>query len=69
MVSRLFIWTVLLITGCTCFRPDARSVVAVNRHPVFIDAIIQTNGAGFVGTRGSTMSMIERWGTPGADDH
>ncbi|KAG1800522.1 hypothetical protein EV424DRAFT_1438229, partial [Suillus variegatus] len=25
-------------------------------HPMFIDAIIQSNGAGFVGTRGSTMS-------------
>ncbi|KAG1741921.1 hypothetical protein EDD22DRAFT_921203 [Suillus occidentalis] len=28
------------------------------RYPVFIDAIIQSNGAGFVGTRGSTMSML-----------
>jgi hypothetical protein len=54
------------------------------RYPVFIDAIIQSNGAGFVGTRGSTMSTLAsrrvqswhdgatrlvRWGTPGADDH
>ncbi|KAG0699739.1 hypothetical protein DFH29DRAFT_854523 [Suillus ampliporus] len=53
-------------------------------HPVFIDAIIQSNGAGFVGTRGSTMSVVARrrvqswhdgptrtvnWGWPGADDH
>jgi hypothetical protein len=53
-------------------------------HPVFIDAIIQSNGAGFVGTRGSTMSILARrrvqswhngptrivqWGWPGADDH
>lgn len=53
-------------------------------HPVFIDAIIQSNGAGFVGTRGSTMSSlalrrvqswhngptrIVQWGWPGADDH
>ncbi|KAG2140052.1 hypothetical protein DEU56DRAFT_291167 [Suillus clintonianus] len=52
-------------------------------HPVFIDAIIQSNGAGFVGTRGSTMSLlalrrvqswhdgptrIVQWGQPGADD-
>jgi hypothetical protein len=58
--------------------------VPVARHPVFIDAIIQSNGAGFVGTRGSTMSnlalrrvqswhngptRIVQWGWPGADDH
>jgi len=47
----------------SCLRPDARSVVAVNRYPVFIDAIIQSNEAGFVGTRGSTMSMMERLGS------
>jgi hypothetical protein len=56
----------------------------VARYPVFIDAIIQSNGAGFVGTRGSTMSLLAsrrvqswhdgatrlvRWGRPGADDH
>jgi hypothetical protein len=46
----------------SCFRPDARSVVAVNRYPVIIDAIIQSNGAGFVGMCGSTMSMMERLG-------
>ncbi|KAG1802972.1 uncharacterized protein HD556DRAFT_1490165 [Suillus plorans] len=53
-------------------------------HPVFLDAIIQSNGAGFVGTRGSTMSTLASrrvqtwhdgatrlvsWGWPGADDH
>ncbi|KAG2113802.1 uncharacterized protein F5147DRAFT_650213 [Suillus discolor] len=53
-------------------------------HPVFIDTIIQSNGAGFVGTRGSTMSTLAgrrvqswhdgatrlvRWGWPGSDDH
>jgi len=53
-------------------------------HPVFIDAIIQSNGAGFVGTLRSTMSTLARrrvqswrdgairtisWGWPGADDH
>lgn len=53
-------------------------------HPVFIDAIIQSNGVGFVGTRGSTMSTLAarrveswhggasriiRWGRLGADDH
>ncbi|KAG1785740.1 uncharacterized protein HD556DRAFT_1314010 [Suillus plorans] len=53
-------------------------------HPVFIDAIIKSNGAGFVGTRGFTMSTLAsrrvqswhdgatqlvRWVWPGADDH
>ncbi|KAH0591053.1 hypothetical protein H2248_001162 [Termitomyces sp. 'cryptogamus'] len=52
--------------------------------PVFIDAAIQSLGAGFVGTDGSTMSMIARrrveswtdgavrifkWGQPDSDDH
>ncbi|KAG1851029.1 hypothetical protein C8R48DRAFT_727016 [Suillus tomentosus] len=50
----------------------------------FLDAIVQSNGAGFVGTRGYTMSTVVsrrvqswhdgatrliRWGWPGADDH
>ncbi|TFK77388.1 hypothetical protein BDN72DRAFT_910534, partial [Pluteus cervinus] len=53
-------------------------------YPVLIDAVIQATGAGFVGTDGSTMSMIAKrrtetwsdgasriykWGYPGADDH
>lgn len=53
-------------------------------HPVFIDAIIQSNGAGFVGTHSSTMSTLAlrrvqswhngptriiKWGRLGADDH
>ncbi|KIK97545.1 hypothetical protein PAXRUDRAFT_824800 [Paxillus rubicundulus Ve08.2h10] len=53
-------------------------------YPVLIDAILQSNGAGFVGTYGSTMSTLARrrvetwhdgptrlakWGYPGADDH
>ncbi|KAG2156623.1 uncharacterized protein EDB93DRAFT_1247329 [Suillus bovinus] len=53
-------------------------------YPVFIDAIIQSNGAGFVGTDGSTMTTLARrrvqswhggptrvvkWGSPNADDH
>ncbi|KAG1785739.1 uncharacterized protein HD556DRAFT_1420220, partial [Suillus plorans] len=40
-------------------------------RPVFIDAIIQSNGAGFVGTRGCTMSTLasRRYRWPGADDH
>ncbi|KAG1754887.1 uncharacterized protein EDB91DRAFT_1276371 [Suillus paluster] len=53
-------------------------------YPVFIDAVIQSNGAGFVGTHGSTMTTVARrrveswrggptrtvrWGWPGADDH
>ncbi|KAG1886860.1 uncharacterized protein F5891DRAFT_1081403, partial [Suillus fuscotomentosus] len=52
-------------------------------HPVFIDAIIESNRVGFVGIRGSTMSTLAsrrvqswhdgttrliRWGWPGADD-
>ncbi|KAG1764705.1 hypothetical protein EDD22DRAFT_951490 [Suillus occidentalis] len=32
-------------------------------YPVFIDAIIQSNEAGFVSTRGSTMSMMQRLGS------
>jgi hypothetical protein len=53
-------------------------------YPVFIDAVIQSNGAGFVGTEGSTMTTLARrrveswhdgavrvakWGRIGADDH
>ncbi|KAG1864729.1 hypothetical protein DFJ58DRAFT_772603 [Suillus subalutaceus] len=53
-------------------------------YPVFIDAVIQSNGAGFVGTHGSTMTTLARrrveswhggptrvvkWGSPNADDH
>ncbi|KAG1872831.1 hypothetical protein C8R48DRAFT_695758 [Suillus tomentosus] len=59
-------------------------VAAASRHSVFLDAIIQSNGAGFVGTGGYTMSTVVsrrvqswhdgatrliRWGWPGADDH
>jgi hypothetical protein len=59
-------------------------VLVVARYPVFIDAVIQSNGAGFVGTRGSTMTTLARrrveswhdgptrivqWGSPNADDH
>ncbi|EAU89478.2 hypothetical protein CC1G_07704 [Coprinopsis cinerea okayama7 len=53
-------------------------------YPVLIDAAIQSGGMGFVGTTGSTMSVLARrrveswrdgatrmvrWGRPGADDH
>ncbi|KAF7303293.1 hypothetical protein MKEN_01293400 [Mycena kentingensis (nom. inval.)] len=53
-------------------------------YPVLIDAVIQSRGAGFVGTDRSTMSIIAarrvqdwhdgpirqvKWGTPNADDH
>jgi len=56
----------------------------IPRYPVFLDAVIQSNGAGFVGTHGSTMTTLARrrveswhggptrvirWGWPGADDH
>ncbi|KAG1831497.1 hypothetical protein EV424DRAFT_1469968 [Suillus variegatus] len=64
--------------------PEWWSDVGALGHPAFIDAIIQSNGAGFVGTSGSTMSTLAnrrvqsrndgatqsiRWGWPGADDH
>ncbi|THV07511.1 hypothetical protein K435DRAFT_833398 [Dendrothele bispora CBS 962.96] len=53
-------------------------------YPILIDAVIQSGGVGFVGTYGSTMSILAkrrvmewhdgasrmvRWGTPNADDH
>jgi len=53
-------------------------------YPVLIDAVIQSQGVGFVGTDRSTMSIVAarraeswqkaphilvKWGTPGADDH
>ncbi|KAF8634864.1 hypothetical protein AX15_000619 [Amanita polypyramis BW_CC] len=53
-------------------------------YPVLIDAVIQSNGAGFIGTDRSTMAVMARrrvqswhdgpvrtikWGSPGADDH
>ncbi|KIY47379.1 hypothetical protein FISHEDRAFT_45371 [Fistulina hepatica ATCC 64428] len=53
-------------------------------YPVFIDAVIQSSGVGFVGTARSTMSLMAQrrveswaegatrtveWGFPGADDH
>ncbi|KAH6918153.1 hypothetical protein BKA70DRAFT_1089311 [Coprinopsis sp. MPI-PUGE-AT-0042] len=53
-------------------------------YPVLIDAVIQGGGVGFVGTDGSTMSIIARrrvetwrdgvarivkWGNPAADEH
>lgn len=63
------IWRVLPLSG---------------RHPVLIDAVIQSGGIGFVGTWGSTMSIMAKrrveawhggitrqvqWGYVGADDH
>lgn len=53
-------------------------------YPVLLDAILQSRGAGFVGTEYSTMSLLAlrrvqdwnggavrmaKWGRPGADDH
>jgi len=53
-------------------------------YPILIDAVIQSNCAGFVGTEGSTMSIVAvrrvetwhngvtrlvKWGQLGADDH
>jgi hypothetical protein len=55
-----------------------------HRYPVFIDAVIQSSGQGFVGTDRSTMSIMARrrvetwhdgvtrtvkWGSVDADDH
>lgn len=57
---------------------------STSRHPVLIDAAIQSGGVGFVGTDRSTMSIIAmrrvqswqngitalvKWGHIGADDH
>ena len=54
------------------------------RYPVILDAAIQSNGLGFVGTDRSTFSTLSRrrvmdwhdgatrmvlWGRKGADDH
>jgi hypothetical protein len=62
-----------------CFVSDS-----VNRYPVLIDAVIQSNGIGFIGTDRSTMSEMAmrrcetwhggvtrtvKWGYIGADDH
>lgn len=67
---------------CRLFLLMLEAVVV--RYPVFIDAVIQSNGAGFVGTHGSTMTTLARrrveswhdgptrvvkWGSPNADDH
>ena len=56
----------------------------MDRYPVLIDAVIQSGGAGFVGTDRSTMTILARrrvqswrdgvtrivkWGTPEADNH
>jgi hypothetical protein len=53
-------------------------------YPLILDAVVQSSGVGFVGTDGSTMSMIARrrtetwnngvsrtvkWGNPHSDDH
>jgi len=67
---------------------DSRLCFAVNemmhRYPVLIDTVIQSGGAGFVGTENSTMSILARrrvqswrdgvvrivkWGTLEADNH
>ncbi|KAF7339343.1 hypothetical protein MSAN_02148100 [Mycena sanguinolenta] len=68
------------------FTPDHTDTVALygEWYPVFIDAVIQSQGAGFVGTDRSTMSIVAarrveswqngphkmvKWGSIGADDH
>ncbi|KAJ7610356.1 hypothetical protein FB45DRAFT_942359 [Roridomyces roridus] len=67
--------------------PDHRDTVELygtSWYPVLIDAVIQSAGAGFVGTDRSTMSILAarrvaswrdgavrmvKWGRPNADDH
>jgi len=63
---------------------DFRSFISIYRYPLLLDAIIQSRGAGFVGTEFSTMTTVAfrrvqdwndgavramHWGWPGADDH
>ncbi|KAG2128627.1 uncharacterized protein EDB93DRAFT_1256626 [Suillus bovinus] len=79
-------WSEVRALGWTWvdYRAERTEEIYGKWHPVFIDAIIQSNGAGFVGTRGSTMSTLASrrveswhdgatrlvsWGWPGADDH
>ena len=62
---------------------DFRSI-SFYRYPLLLDAIIQSRGAGFVGTEYSTMTTVAlrrvqdwsngpvrvtHWGWPGADNH
>jgi hypothetical protein len=73
-------WCVYIYIAIIMFR----GLTVFYRYPVLIDAVIQSNGIGFVGTDRSTMSgMAERrsqswhggvtrmvkWGFIGADDH
>ena len=66
------------------FLSDFRFFISVYRYPLLLDAIIQSRGAGFVGTEYSTMTTVAlrrvqdwsqgavrvtHWGWPGADDH
>ena len=59
-------------------------MVNPTRYPLLIDAVIQSNGVGFVGNDLSTVSVVARkrveswhqgvvrtvkWGWPTADDH
>jgi hypothetical protein len=74
------------VTDAGWFRLDHLKTVEEYGHwyPVLIDAVIQSNGMGFIGTDASTMSVIARkrvetwhggavrmikWTYPGADDH
>ena len=56
----------------------------IGRYPLLVDAVIQSSGIGFIGTTGSTMSVLAgrrveswydgvfklvKWGTAHADDH
>lgn len=79
-VERYGRWYVLLRIHHRECCTDARRF----RHPVILDAAIQSGGLGFVGTDRSTFSVLSRrrvldwhggaarmvlWGRKGADDH
>lgn len=72
------IWCVLIFSFCYSWLSRAC------RYPALIDAVIQSGGIGFVGTSGSTMSLLAarrveswrdgvfklvKWGRPGADEN
>lgn len=74
----------LLYLWLACRSLIVFSCMRVCRYPVFVDAVIQSSGLGFIGTASSTMSTLARrrvedwnkgitrtvqWGRPGADDH
>ncbi|KAG1904470.1 uncharacterized protein F5891DRAFT_1207517 [Suillus fuscotomentosus] len=63
-------WSDVRALGWTWMDYTAERIEEIYRkwHLVFIDAIIQLNGAGFVGTHGSTVSTLASR-RPGADNN